>query len=48
MRKDVKPELPTDQRKPQTRRDLQRTANKRLREQTRRILGKHYASKYPR
>jgi hypothetical protein len=47
MRVPRKQSQETDWRKPQKRSDkLPATANKRLAEQTRKILGKHYASKY--
>jgi hypothetical protein len=47
MGKATKRNHATDRPKPQRQRDkLQATANRRLSEQTRKILGKHYASKY--
>jgi hypothetical protein len=47
MGKATKRNLATDRSKLQLRDDkLQVTANRRLAEQTRKILGKHYASKY--
>jgi hypothetical protein len=47
MRKSTKQSPATDRLKPQERRDkLQATGNRRLAQQTRKILGKHYASKY--
>jgi hypothetical protein len=47
MRKPTKQMLETDRWKPKKRCDMpQATRNKRLAEQIRKILGKHYASKY--
>ena len=47
MRKPTKQSPAADRPKPQKRGDKpQATGNKRLAEQTRKILGKHYASKY--
>jgi hypothetical protein len=47
MRKSMKQSPETDRSKPKRRRDMpQATGNKRLAEQIRKILGKHYASKY--
>lgn len=47
MGKSTKQSPATDRPKLQRRRDkLQATVNRRLAEQTRKILGKHYASKY--
>ena len=47
MRKPMKRSRETDRSKPKKRRDLLlATGNKRLAEQIRKILGKHYASKY--
>jgi hypothetical protein len=47
MRKSTKQRAVTDRLKPQERRDNpQTTSNKRLAQQNRKILGKHYASKY--
>ena len=47
MRKPRRQPQETDRLKPKKRRDLPlATGNKRLAEQVRKILGKHYASKY--
>ncbi|HET6223722.1 MAG TPA: hypothetical protein VFE11_16220 [Dongiaceae bacterium] len=47
MREPTRQSPHPDRLKPQKRRDKpQATGNKRLTEQTRKILGKHYASKY--
>jgi len=46
MRKPAKHNEKTDRPTPQKRQKLQASGNKRLSEQTRKILGKHYASKY--
>jgi hypothetical protein len=47
MRKPMRQPQETDRLKPKKRRDLPlATGNKRLGEQVRKILGKHYASKY--
>jgi len=47
MRKSTKPRPETDRSTPKKRRDIPKaTGNKRLAEQIRKILGKHYASKY--
>jgi hypothetical protein len=47
MRKPTKQSPETDRSKPKKRSDVpQATGNKRLAEQIRKILGKHYASKY--
>jgi len=47
MRKPTRQPQETDRSKPKKRRDLLlATGNKRLAEQVRKILGKHYASKY--
>jgi hypothetical protein len=47
MRKRTKQSPETDRSKPKKRLDLARvTGNKRLAEQIRKVLGKHYASKY--
>jgi hypothetical protein len=47
MRKSTKPIPEADRSKPKKRREMpQSTGNKRLAEQIRKILGKHYANKY--
>jgi hypothetical protein len=47
MRKPTSQSPETDRSKPKRRRDMpQATGNKRLAEQIRKILGKHYARKY--
>jgi hypothetical protein len=47
MRKSTKPISETDRSKPKKRHDIPKaTDNKRLAEQIRKILGKHYANKY--
>jgi hypothetical protein len=47
MRKSTKPRPETDRSTPKKRRDIPKaTGNKRLAQQIRKILGKHYANKY--
>jgi hypothetical protein len=47
MRKPTKQSPETERSKPKKHRDMpQATGNKRLAEQIRKVLGKHYASKY--
>jgi hypothetical protein len=47
MRKSTKPRPETDRSTPKNRRDIPKaTGNKRLAQQIRKILGKHYANKY--
>jgi hypothetical protein len=47
MRKSTKPRPETDRLKSKARRDIPKaTSNKRLTQQIRKILGKHYANKY--